>query len=71
MNSFSPLEWGPASRRPTTRSLSKVGHSTYSYFETELLDFRRADKIYRTGLSYLKGQDEAFKKELGNLSNLY
>ena len=71
MNLSSPAELVPASRRPTTRSLSKHEVLTFSYFETELLDFRRADKIYRTGLSYLKGQDEALKKELGNLSSLY
>ena len=50
---------------------SKTYHKMAEYYETELMDFRKADKIYRSGLSYLRSLEEKSKKEFGNLSSLY
>ncbi len=46
---------------------------TYSkiseYYENELLDYRRADKVYRVGLE--KIESESSDRELRNLESLY
>lgn len=48
---------------------------TYSkiadYYENELLDYRKADKVFRMGLQKLESLDESDSKEARSLESLY